>query len=102
MSTLVNPTRERLPNRRKAEVFDFDHGGRRWTLTVARFSDGRVAEVFLDGSKEAAVVALAQESAIVASLALQSGCPLETLRHALSGRNAGPLGAALALIESAS
>jgi hypothetical protein len=30
---------------------------------------------------------------------LQSGCPLETLRHALDGRDAGPLGAALVLVS---
>jgi ribonucleoside-diphosphate reductase alpha chain len=42
---------------------------------------------------------LAQDTAIVASIALQSGCPLETLRHALSGRGEGPLSAALELIR---
>jgi hypothetical protein len=92
--------RARLPNRRKAELLDFEHGGRRWTATVGRFPDGRIAEVFIDGSKEAAIVDLAQESAIVATLALQSGCALETLRHALAGRGAGPLGAALALVDA--
>jgi hypothetical protein len=92
--------RERLPDRRGAELVDFEHGGRRWTVTVGRFADGRVAEIFIDGSKEAPIVDLAQESAIVASLALQSGCTLETLRHALAGRGAGPLGAALALIDA--
>ena len=55
--------------------------------------------MFLDAGKESPLLDLAQESAIVARLALQSGCPLETLRHALSGRSAGPLGAALGLIE---
>jgi len=31
--------------------------------------------------------------------ALQHGAPLESLRHALSGRETGPLGAALGLLE---
>jgi hypothetical protein len=92
--------RERLPDRRKAELRDFEHGGRRWTVTFGRFADGRVAEVFLDGAKESPLVELAQESALAASLALQSGCSIETLRHALAGRHAGPLGAALDLAES--
>ena len=92
--------RERLPDRRGAELVDFEHGGRRFTATVGRFNDGRIAELFIDGPKEAPIVELAQESAIVASLALQSGCRFETLRHALAGRNAGPLGAALALINA--
>jgi hypothetical protein len=92
------PERERLPDRRAADLVDFEHDGRRWTATVGRFSDGRIAEIFLDAPKESPLVELAQHGALAASLALQNGCPLETLRHALSGREAGPLGAALALI----
>jgi hypothetical protein len=91
--------RERLRNRRAAEMFDFEHGGRRWTATVSRFPDRRVAEIFLDTPKVSSIGELAAEAAIVASLALQSGCPLETLRHALDGRDAGPLGAALLLLS---
>jgi hypothetical protein len=91
--------RERLPDRREAELVDFEHKGRRWTVTVGRFADGRLAELFIDGPKEAPIVELGQETAIVASLALQSGCALKTLRHALAWREAGPLGAALALID---
>jgi hypothetical protein len=37
--------RERLPSRRVSELVDFEHGGRKWTLTVGRFADGRVGEV---------------------------------------------------------
>jgi hypothetical protein len=92
-------SRERLPNRRSAELVDFEHAGRRWTVCVGRFDDGRIAELFLDAEKTSPLVELAQESAIIASLALQSGCPLETLRHALDGRDAGPLGAALVLVS---
>jgi hypothetical protein len=98
----VGEHRERLPNRRAAELVDFEHAGRPWTLTIGRFPDGRVGEVFLDTPKASAIGEIAQESAIVASIALQSGCDLETLRHALAGRGAGPLGAALALVEGAS
>jgi hypothetical protein len=93
--------RERLPNRRAAELIDFGHAGRKWTATVGRFADGRIAEVFLDTPKASAIGELAADAAIVASLALQSGCQLETLRHALAGRNAGPLGAALGLVNGA-
>jgi ribonucleoside-diphosphate reductase alpha chain len=91
--------RERLANRRNADIIDFEHGGRTWTATVGRFADGRVAEVFLGASKESAIAAMAAESAIVASLALQHGCPYETIRHALNGRDVGPLSAALDLID---
>ena len=92
--------RERLPDRRVSELVDFEHGGRKWTATFGRFADGRIAEVFLDAPKESPLVELAQDGALAASLALQSGCPLETLRHALSGREAGPLRTALALIDA--
>jgi ribonucleoside-diphosphate reductase alpha chain len=94
--------RERLPDRREAELLDFEHGGRRWTATVARFPDGNVAEIFLDGSKVAPLAEMAKESAIVASLALQHGAPLDNLRHALNGRETGPLGAALGLSQAMS
>jgi hypothetical protein len=90
--------RERLPDRRGAELVDFSHAGRPWTVSFGRFPDGRIAKIFIDGPKEAPIVELAQESAIVASLALQSGCALDTLRHALARRAAGPLGAALAMV----
>jgi hypothetical protein len=92
-------TRARLPNRRPAEKFDFEHDGRKWTATIGRFPDGRVAEIFIHTPKVSAIGELAAEAAIVASLALQSGCPLEIIRHALDGRDAGPLGAALLLVS---
>lgn len=94
--------RERLPDRHQADLFDFEHAGRQWTVAVGRFADGRIAELFIDVRKEAPIVELAPDSAIVASLALQSGCPIETLRHGFAGRNAGPLGTALALIAGTS
>jgi hypothetical protein len=91
--------RERLPNRRAAEMFDFEHGSRKWTATISRFRDGGVAEIFLDTAKLSSIGELAAEAAIVASLALQAGCTLATLQHALAGRDAGPLGAALLLVS---
>jgi hypothetical protein len=92
--------RVRLPNRRVSELVDFEHAGRRWTLTVGRFADGRVGEVFLDTPKASAIGEIAADAAIVASVAFQHGAPLETVRHALADRRAGPLGAALALIDA--
>ena len=89
--------REGLPDRRAADVVTFQHGGRTWTATFGQFPDGRVAEVFIDSGKDSPIVDLAKESAILASLALQFGAPLETLRHALAGRDEGPIAAALAL-----
>src|SRR5580704_14342897 len=95
--------RARLPNRRLAESFSFECAGLRYTCTVGRFADGSVGEVFLNNHKSnSASDANARDSAIVASLALQHGVPLETIRRALlrdsQGRPSTPLGAALNII----
>jgi hypothetical protein len=92
--------RERLSDRRLAEVFDFKQSPAQkwaWTATIGRFADGRIGEIFLDAPKETPQAELAQESAIVASIALQHGVPLDVIRHALAGRGQGPLALALEL-----
>jgi hypothetical protein len=99
------PTRrEPLPNRRGLELIDFEHSGMRLVAGVGRFPDGRVAEIFLHCPKAGSDAAdIARDAAVVASLALQFGCPVETLRHALTrgsdGRAAGPIGAVLDLLD---
>jgi hypothetical protein len=70
-------------------------------VIAATLPDGRVGELFLDGGKVDALSEMARGSAIVVSLALQCGCSIETLRHALSGRGEGPISAALALADGA-
>jgi hypothetical protein len=82
-------TRERLPSRRSAELVDFDHAGRRWTATVGRFPDGRVAEIFLDTPKASALGEIAADAAIVASTALRSPRSAMPSRAATLGRS-GP------------
>ncbi len=91
-------TRERLPNRRGCELIAFEHAGQKWTACAGRFTDGRLAEIFIEGPKDSALLALARDAAILASIALQHG-PLAVIRHALNGRNEGPLAAALDLID---
>lgn len=93
-------TRARLPNRRASETFNLECAGLAYTCTVGRFADGRVAEVFLSNHKAgSAADTAARDAAISASLALQHGADLETLRRALcrdgAGRASGVLGAAL-------
>src|SRR3954447_17785614 len=92
-------TRETLHLRRGTDVVTFEHEGRRWTASFGRFADGRLAEIFVDAPRESPIADAARETAIVTSIALQFGAPIETIRHALSGRDAGPIGVALALIE---
>lgn len=101
----MKPTpRQRLPNRRRSELLNFEHDGHAYRASVSRFDDGRVAEIFLDAAKPDTQVAIvARDLAVAASLAFQHGCDVEMLRTALtrlsSGAAAGPLGALLDLVE---
>jgi ribonucleoside-diphosphate reductase alpha chain len=93
-------TRERLRNRRLSETFTLELHGLCYVVSFSRFGDGRLAEIFLQNHKPASQSdSNARDSAIAASLALQFGCPLETLRRALlrdaQGNASTPLGAAL-------
>jgi hypothetical protein len=95
--------RERLPNRRLSETFDFECAGLRYTCTVGGFCDGRIAEIFLSNYKSnSAADTAARDAAIVASIALQFGANVETIRRALCrdsrGHASGPLGAALDIL----
>jgi hypothetical protein len=69
--------REKLPQRRRRESFDFEHAGLKLTLTLSRIHDGRVAELFISSWRPGcAIEAIARDAAITASLAFQYGCPL--------------------------
>jgi hypothetical protein len=95
--------RRRLENRRRAETFSFEVAGLRYTATIGRFPDGRLAEIFLSNTKPSSQSDVnARDAAVAASLALQFGCPIDVLRKALhrdsQGRPSTPLGTALDLI----
>lgn len=78
--------RARLPNRRAAEILNFEHEGLRYRATFGRFADGRLAEMFLDvGKPNASVQAHADDSAVLASLLLQFGVPPDVIRRSISG-----------------
>jgi hypothetical protein len=99
--------RQRLPNRRPAENFNFEVSGLRYICTVGRFPDGNIGELFLNNhNSNSSADTAARDSAIVVSIALQHGADLETIRRALCrdghGRATGPLGAALDAIGEAS
>src|SRR5262249_18552715 len=87
---------------RLAETFELEVAGLRYTCTVGRFTNGRLAEVFLSNHKSnSAADTSARDSAIVFSIAVQCGADPEAIRRALSrdspGRASGPLGTALDL-----
>jgi hypothetical protein len=92
-------TRETLPNKRFGETFEITHRDQPVSVTVSRFADGRVAEVFAREwyGSGTALEAEARDASVLLSLALQFGMPLETARRALSryddGRPCGVIGA---------
>jgi hypothetical protein len=90
-------------DRRGCLTFALESGGLNFTATVSRFDDGTLGEIFLQNHKATSMAGImASDAAIAASLALQFGCPVETLRKALSrdarGNASGPLGQVLDLL----
>lgn len=98
--------RRTLPQRRMNTTFEFDHdmerGGAvfKYKCTLGYFEDGMLGEIFLNLNKHGVTLdASVQESAIIASIALQHGVPLATLRGAIArdplDYPASPLGMAM-------
>ena len=96
-------TRLRLPDRRASTVFSFECTGLHYTASASWFDDGRLGEVFVGNHRpDSHADACAKDAAILASLALQYGAPLDVLRRALlhdsQGRPSTPIGCALDLL----
>jgi hypothetical protein len=96
--------RERLHNRRASESFTFELNGLRFTATISRFEDGRLAELFLNNHKSNSQADITgRDVAIILSFALQYGADIEVIRKAVSrdsmGRALGPIGTALDIIS---
>jgi hypothetical protein len=92
--------RRRLPNKRPSETVSFERDNLHYCMTVGRFADGSIGEIFLNAAPHNSLLdVLASDSAILASLALQHGCPLKVITHALRrdsrGKAASPIGEAL-------
>ena len=99
--------REKLPDRRPCESFSFECNNLHYTASISRYADGRLAEIFLGNAKAGSHSdAAAKDSAVVCSIALQHGVPVETIRKALlrdaRGNPSSPLGMALDIIEAQS
>lgn len=97
-----------LPQRRFAETIRFEHpeGSSviRYVGTIGRFPEGDVGEIFLNSEKlGTSADTNARDAAVAVSLALQYGCPLATLRKAVTrdtaGKPSGPIGRFLDMIE---
>jgi hypothetical protein len=95
--------RERLANRRSSELFNFTSMDMKFTVSVSRYADGRISELFLDNHKAGSSVGtLVRDLAITFSFAVQHGADPEAIRRALcrdsKGRALGTLGEALDII----
>jgi hypothetical protein len=80
-------TRETLPLRRRSETFELPFAGLRepHIVTLGFYEDGRIGEVFINGGKSGEVVeAIARDSAVILSMALQHGVPLDIIARALT------------------
>lgn len=81
--------RQKLPDRREADVLEFVHrlpGGtaQPMTATIGRGADGRIAEIFIDPPKLSNDAAnLARDVAMLISIALQHGVSAEELQLAV-------------------
>jgi hypothetical protein len=76
-----------LPNRRAGQNFEMRHGGKNtsFIITTGCYPDGRVGEVFISGAKAGSEVdAVARDGAILLSMCLQHGVPIETIKHAMT------------------
>lgn len=98
-------TRNTLPNRRSAETVTYKHGGADFTMTIGRYADGRIGEIFINaGHANSALDAIASDAAIAVSFALQHGADLAAIRGAMKrnsqGEPSSPIGAALDLLNS--
>jgi hypothetical protein len=92
--------RDRPPNKRACETIAFERDGSQYQMTVGFYPDGRAGEIFLNHDHgDSLLDVLTSDAAILASLALQHGCTLETIAHALKrdarGVAASPIGAAV-------
>lgn len=79
--------RELLPARRTCESFEIKFGDMNsvFTVTVGRYDDNRIGEVFIDGALiGSAMNAITHDAAVLLSIGLQYGVPLATMRHAIS------------------
>jgi len=77
--------RQHLPNRRAALTFDVEQEGLKYTVTVGKFPDGRVSELFIQNHKtNSGADVAARDAGIILSFALQHGADLSAIARALS------------------
>ena len=84
--------RHLLPQRRFSETFELKHDNQndRYIVTIGRYADGNIGEVFITGQKAGSnVEAVARDGAVLLSIALQFGVPLEVIKGAITRNSDG-------------
>lgn len=100
-SALARGDRQELPTRRAHDSWRFQIETITYTAGVGRIEEGgAVVELWLNAGKVgSSLEALANDAAIMASLLLQYGCPIDEIRNALTRNSdktaAGPIGVLL-------
>lgn len=96
--------RRDLPARRPHETFVFEHWGSNYTIGLGRDMTGEVQEVFINTGKTGTQMeVLARDSAVLLSIALQYGVPIEVMSRAITrdadDKPSGPIGQLLEKIS---
>jgi hypothetical protein len=91
-----------LPQRRAAETFNMRFWNQLFTVTIGFYADGTPGEVFIDGGKTGQdIQSTARDAAVVLSLALQHGTPIETIRRAVTrGASEAPASILGAIVDA--
>lgn len=77
--------RERLPERRECLTFDIRHNNARYHISIGRFRDGSIAEIFITGGKSGSdLEAVCRDAAVTLSIFCQHGLSLDPIRHAIT------------------
>lgn len=92
--------RQRLPNRRLSKTVTYERDGHHFRVAAGFYRAGEIGEVFMNAGKTNSTLdGLTSDAAILISFALQHGCTLDELRHAIkrdgTGRAASLIGEAL-------
>lgn len=96
-------TREKLPNRRSAETFQFEHEGIGYRATLGFFDDGRLGEVFMAAERDGTQIDVAaRDESVLLSLLLQHGAEPKRLRKSMTrepdGSASSPIGKLLDIL----
>ena len=80
MSTLQQPSRQRMPDTRVSLTHKFEIAGHEGYITVGLYENGQPGELFIQMAKEGSTIGgLMDTVATLTSMALQYGVPLESL-----------------------